>query len=109
MKLSNGRLITLHMGDGAFRLLGRRHCVPVLNWLAGSKDGVTLHELDYGVVKSHASATIITGALMKAGWVSRDDLKRFHLTNEGRAALELTNSKEAKVLLPPEEKKGRGT
>jgi hypothetical protein len=46
---------------------------------------------------------------MKAGWVSRDDLKRFHLTNEGRAALELTNSKEAKVLLPPEEKKGRGT
>jgi DNA-binding IclR family transcriptional regulator len=107
MKLSNGRLITLHVGDGAFRLLGRRHTVPVLNFLADAEDGNSLNEIDYGVVKSHASATLIMIALQKEGWVSRDPAKRYHLTDEGRAALELANSKEARVLLAPEERKGR--
>jgi len=107
MKLSNGRLITLHVGDGAFRLLGRRHCVPVLNFLADSEDGNSLNEIDYGVVKSHASATIIMAALQKESWVTRDSTKKYHLTDQGRAALELANSKEARVLLSPEERKGR--
>ena len=107
MKLSNGRLITLHVGDGAFRLLGRRHCVPVLNFLADSEDGNSLNEIDYGVVKSHASATIIMVALQKESWVTRGSTKKYHLTDQGRAALELANSKEARVLLSPEERKGR--
>ena len=106
MKLSNGRLITLRVGNGAFRLLGRKHCVPVLTFLADSDDGRNLNEIDYGVVKSHASATIIMAALLKEGWVSRDAMKRYHLTDEGRAALELATSKEARVLLSPEERKG---
>jgi len=108
MKLSNGRLITLHMGDGAFRLLGRKHCVPVLNWLAGCKDGATLTQIDYGIVRTRPSAILIMKDLVKVGWASRDPDKKYHLTTEGRAALELANSKEARLLLLPEEKKGRG-
>jgi len=107
MKLSNSRLITLHVSDGTFHLLGRKHCVPVLNWLAEQKDGVTLSQIDYGIVRTRPSAISIMKDLEIAGWVSRDADKKYHLTSEGRGVLELANSKEARIQLSPGEKKGR--
>ncbi len=110
MKASRGKLITLRMTNGAFRLLGRKHCVIVLRYLERHPKGSILNDIDYDIpIKSHKLASDLLGALVEAKWARRDDAKLYFLTDEGRAALHLAESDEAKVLVPPPERKGRGS
>src|SRR3990172_7391422 len=99
MKPSSGRLITVRMTNGAFHLLGRKHCVPVLKYLERHPDGSILNDIDYEIpIKSHKLATDLLSALVEASWAVRDESKKYFITDEGRAALELAESQAAKVL-----------
>ncbi len=95
MKSLSSGYITPDVTNDTFRLLGRKHSVSVLRWLSDHKEGSILHDIDYEMVKSQASARNIMLALVEAGWVHRDEEKRYHLTEDGGAALDLAKSERA--------------
>ncbi len=70
-----------------FRLLGRKHALPVLQWLLGRTAAASLTEIDYAVVRSHPSARAIMRALEDAGLVTRFEDKRYSLSEAGRVTL----------------------
>lgn len=108
MEALNDRLITIHMTNGAFHLLGRIHTVATLRWLDQHPEGSILNDIDYGVpIRSHKGATDLMTVLVEAGWARRDSVKKYYLTKDGQAALALADSGEAKLVIPTE-MKGRG-
>ena len=106
MKTSTTGLITVRMSEGGFRLLARKHCVLVLRWLKDHPEGSSLNDIDYGVpIRSHQTATSLMKDLILANWARRDrSTKKYFLSSDGSAVIELVDSDKARVLSLPSER-----
>lgn len=79
----------LLLDQPTLHLLGRKHALPVLAWLAEHLEGGTLTSIDYAVVRSHPSAHSIMEGLLKSSLVSRAPNKVYTITERGLALLHM--------------------